>query len=146
MITMLLYSIKQWRQSGVKYCIFILGNKFFTTSGLQKCGKKKCWNWNQPSLCTATKRLKGHISAQNSTFWRPGYLNLARRSASMMAAWCWSRARTDMMGWPMCTLATVPCGLPNAPLIPVWSLQWQPCIIHCNYYSATCKMRSTTYT
>ncbi|CAD6230986.1 GSCOCG00006910001-RA-CDS [Cotesia congregata] len=27
-----------------------------------------------------------------------------------------------MIGWPMFTRATVPWGLPKAPLIPVWSL------------------------
>lgn len=57
------------------------------------------------------------------TFWRPGNLNLALRRASITDAWWFSRARTDMMGCPMCTRATVPCGLPKAPLIPVWSLQ-----------------------
>lgn len=29
-----------------------------------------------------------------------------------------------MIGWPICTRATVPCGLPKAPRIPVWSLFW----------------------
>lgn len=55
-------------------------------------------------------------------FCRPGNLNLARRRAS----WAWllllSLQRTERRTWPMLTLAQVPCGLPKAPLIPVWSL------------------------
>lgn len=30
----------------------------------------------------------------------------------------------DRMTWPVWTLATVPCGFPKAPHIPVWSLSW----------------------
>ena len=55
-------------------------------------------------------------------FWRPGNLNLARRRASWA---CWlllSLHRTERRTWPMATLAQVPCGLPKAPLMPVWSL------------------------
>jgi hypothetical protein len=50
-------------------------------------------------------------------------LNLVRRKASI--AWClfWSRTRTDMMGWPMLTRATLPWGFPKAPRIPVCRLQ-----------------------
>ena len=57
------------------------------------------------------------------TFCLPGNLNLARLKASMQDASCCGLERMDMMGWPMFTRATVPCGLPKAPLIPVWSLQ-----------------------
>lgn len=42
-----------------------------------------------------------------------------------------------MIGWPIRTLATVPWGLPNAPLIPVWSLQTinlpNVTILSCNF-------------
>ena len=55
-------------------------------------------------------------------FWRPGNLNFARRRAS----WAWwlllSLQRTERRTCPIATLAQVPCGLPKAPLIPVWSL------------------------
>ena len=57
------------------------------------------------------------------TFWRPGYLNLALRRDSMTAALFLSLDRMLMMGCPMWTRATVPWGLPKAPLIPVWSLK-----------------------
>ena len=56
------------------------------------------------------------------TFWRPGNLNFDLLSASSTLGRCCSLVRMDMMGCPMCTRATVPCGLPNAPRIPVWSL------------------------
>lgn len=58
----------------------------------------------------------------NFTFWRPGNLNLALRRASMTCSLFWALVRTDMITWPMWTRATVPCGLPKAPRIPVWSL------------------------
>lgn len=61
------------------------------------------------------------------TFCRPGNLNLARRRASMTAASCWSLLRIERIGCPMLTRATVPCGLPKAPLIPV-------CKLHNNDY------------
>lgn len=57
------------------------------------------------------------------TFCLPGNLNLALRRASWADARWLSFVRIDMMGWPMSTLATVPWGLPNAPLIPVCKLR-----------------------
>jgi hypothetical protein len=60
---------------------------------------------------------------KENTFWRPGNLNLARRRDSMTAALYLSEERMLMMGCPMFTRATVPWGLPKAPLIPVWSLK-----------------------
>ena len=56
------------------------------------------------------------------TFWRPGYLNFALLRASKQVARWFSLDRMDIITCPMCTRATVPCGLPNAPRIPVWSL------------------------
>lgn len=53
------------------------------------------------------------------TFWRPGNLNLVLLRASITWALCLSVVRTDNSGWPILTRATVPCGLPNAPRIPV---------------------------
>lgn len=55
-------------------------------------------------------------------FWRPGNLNLARRRASCAWVLLLSLQRTERRTWPMLTLAQVPWGFPNAPLIPVWSL------------------------
>ena len=53
------------------------------------------------------------------TFWRPGNLNLVLLRASMTESLCLSCVRTDISGCPIRTRATVPCGFPNAPLIPV---------------------------
>lgn len=55
-------------------------------------------------------------------FWRPGNLYIDRRRASIAVARWPSRVRTDRRIWPMLTRATVPLGLPHAPLIPVCSL------------------------
>lgn len=55
-------------------------------------------------------------------FWRPGNLNLTRRSTSWALLPFESLQWTDKRTWPMATLAHVPSGFPNAPLIPVWSI------------------------
>lgn len=67
--------------------------------------------------------LDTFLMGTDVTFWRPGNLNLALRRASMMCSLFWALVRTDMITWPMWTRATVPCGLPKAPRIPVWSLR-----------------------
>ncbi len=52
--------------------------------------------------------VKPHLR-DATIFWRPGNLNLARRSAS----WAWAKLaslqRTDKMIWPISTRAQVPC-------------------------------------
>ena len=80
------------------------------------------WTHKSETKKFLNKRLKANSWIKLEilfTFWRPGNLNLARLNASMQWALCVSLARTDMIGWPMLTRATVPNGLPNAPLIPV---------------------------
>lgn len=52
------------------------------------------------------------LSYDKQTFCLPGNLNLDLLKASMAAALCWSLTLTDMIGCPMLTRATVPCGLP----------------------------------
>ena len=51
-------------------------------------------------------------------FWRPGNLNLARRSASSAITPWLSLQRMDSRIWPMATRAHTPNGLPNAPRMP----------------------------
>lgn len=92
------------------------------------------------------------IEQRSFTFCLPGNLNLALLKASTTDA-CWgSLVRTDIIGCPMFTLATVPCGLPHAPRIPVWSLKicklidkviplinWFQCIMNWQWkYGMTC--------
>lgn len=48
---------------------------------------------------------------------------MALLKASITCSLFWAFVRTDMMTCPMCTRATVPCGFPKAPRIPVWSLE-----------------------
>lgn len=39
--------------------------------------------------------------------------------------WCrWTGWPGQCEPWPVWTVATVPCGFPKAPCIPVWSLHW----------------------
>ncbi len=69
-----------------------------------------------------------HTEGQSETGWMQGSdgcehtLNLERRRASMAWAWAESFTRTERMGWPMLTRATLPYGFPKAPRIPVWRL------------------------
>ena len=115
----------------LKFCLFLM-REWYDLSGqppnyfvtgldstlLHTCKSVSC------ILKSRQKYFSNYVTAvEYSTFCLPGNLNLARRRASMMLAMCWSRPLTDMMGWPMCTRATVPWALPNAPRIPVWSLQ-----------------------
>lgn len=104
----------------IKFCIIIKLHTHWLVSSIL-CGrfiyKILSTTGRQSNKDSELMQIRGH------TFWRPGNLNLALLRASMTDPWWFSRARTDMMGCPMCTRATVPWGFPKAPLIPVWSLQ-----------------------
>lgn len=76
-----------------------------------------------PTFSSGYRWVDSKRDSSELTFWRPGNLNLARRRASITWALKRSLERTDMIGWPMFTRATVPWGFPKAPRIPVWSLK-----------------------
>ncbi len=94
---------------------------------VRRISHARTW-WNRSSLRRKSIHIqyKLTVALSNSdpsilihTFCLPGNLNFERLKASMQAALFESLARTDMSGWPMLTRATVPNGLPKAPLIPV---------------------------
>ena len=87
---------------------------------------------------SCSMEVKPHLD-ETATFWRPGNLNLARRSASTAVSFRRTRVRMDLREeykrettlanahstaayitiWPMATRANKPLGLPKAPRIPV---------------------------
>ena len=51
-------------------------------------------------------------------------MNLAPRRVSVTCSLFCISVGMNIMTWPMWTLASVPQGFPEAPRIPVWSLDW----------------------
>jgi len=89
------------------------GNRFDPRQWYRQTAKtlKRClslvWNFhNQPFLRYEWLKT-GHVTIAKykglkvQTFWRPGYLNFARRSASITFSLWLSFALTDIMIWPM---------------------------------------------
>merc|ERR1719183_643424 len=97
------------------------------------------FSWRPLTYCSRSNLVKPHL-ADLRIFWRPGNLNLARRSATITASAFASLARTLRSAWPMETRAARSMGLPyewrmpdesrSAPAqesILFWRITWNGC-------------------